>query len=138
MSSDIKDKPQSFGRFLVHGDAKYRRSHRVGSSRCYLFSNRVVTSETLAKLVGPMIALSPAAADRLYGGKLVGGECGGVSPVPSLPWASSAQTWPCSPFYDCRLRGGGGGIKHLPLGRREASNPVSEMLVNNFSAGIIG
>ena len=67
MSSDIKIKVQSFGRFpQQHGDAKYRRVYRVGYHHRVIYSNRVVTERDAGEAGRADDHLSPAAADRLY------------------------------------------------------------------------
>ena len=67
MSSDIKIKVQSFGRFLSNMVMPNIGAFIAWGIITALFiPTGWLPNETLAKLVGPDDHLSPAAADRLY------------------------------------------------------------------------
>ncbi len=61
-----------------HGDAKYRRVYRVGIITALFIPTGWLPNETLAKLVGPMITYLLPLLIGYTGGRLVGGDRGGV------------------------------------------------------------
>ncbi len=105
MSSDIKIKVQKLWSFQQHGDAKYRRVYRVGYQPRYLFQQGGYRT-TLAKLVKPMITYLLPLLIGYTGGKLVGGERGGVVGAITTMGVIVGADMPDVPrFYDCRSAG---------------------------------
>ncbi len=97
LSPDTKVKIQNFGRFLSN-----MVMPNIGAFIAWGFITALfiptgwLPSETLAKLVGPMITYLLPLLIGYTGGKLIGGDRGPWS-VPSRPWASSwGPTSPCS------------------------------------------
>lgn len=79
MSSDIKIKVQSFGRFLSNMVMPNIGAFIAWGIITALFiPTGWLPNETLAKLVGPMITYLLPLLIGYTGGKLVGGERGGV------------------------------------------------------------
>ena len=139
MSSDIKIKVQSFGRFL---------SNMVMPNIGACISWGIITAlfiptgwlpnETLAKLVGPMITYLLPLLIGYTGGKLVGGERGGVVGAITTMGVIVGADMPM--FLGSMIAGPLGGycIKKFDNWVDGKIKSGFEMLVNNFSAGIIG
>ena len=103
MSSDIKIKVQSFGRFLSNMVMPNIGAFIAWGIITALFiPTGWLPNETLAKLVGPMITYLLPLLIGYTGGKLVGGERGGVvgaittmgvivgADMPMFLWAAGA------------------------------------------------
>lgn len=139
MSSDIKIKVQSFGRFL---------SNMVMPNIGAFIAWGIITAlfiptgwwpnETLAKLVGPMITYLLPLLIGYTGGKLVGGERGGVVGAITTMGVIVGADMPM--FLGAMIAGPLGGycIKKFDAAVDGKIKSGFEMLVNNFSAGIIG
>ncbi|EKY3230852.1 PTS mannitol transporter subunit IICBA [Cronobacter malonaticus] len=139
MSSDIKIKVQSFGRFL---------SNMVMPNIGAFIAWGIITAlfiptgwwpnETLAKLVGPMITYLLPLLIGYTGGKLVGGERGGVVGAITTMGVIVGADIPM--FLGAMIAGPLGGfcIKKFDASVDGKIKSGFEMLVNNFSAGIIG
>ncbi|EOA0224020.1 mannitol-1-phosphate 5-dehydrogenase [Escherichia coli] len=95
-------------------------------------------NETLAKLVGPMITYLLPLLIGYTGGKLVGGERGGVVGAITTMGVIVGADMPM--FLGSMIAGplGGWCIKHFDRWVDGKIKSGFEMLVNNFSAGIIG
>ena len=131
MSSDIKIKVQSFGRFLGAFIA-------WGIITALFIPTGWLPNETLAKLVGPMITYLLPLLIGYTGGKLVGGERGGVVGAITTMGVIVGADMPM--FLGSMIAGplGGWCIKHFDRWVDGKIKSGFEMLVNNFSAGIIG
>ncbi len=139
MSSDIKIKVQSFGRFL---------SNMVMPNIGAFIAWGIITAlfiptgwwpnETLAKLVGPMITYLLPLLIGYTGGRLVGGERGGVVGAITTMGVIAGADMPM--FLGSMIAGplGGWCIKKFDAAVDGKIKSGFEMLVNNFSAGIIG
>lgn len=139
MSSDIKIKVQSFGRFL---------SNMVMPNIGAFIAWGIITalfiptgwwpSETLAKLVGPMITYLLPLLIGFTGGRLVGGDRGGVVGAITTMGVIVGADMPM--FLGAMIAGplGGWCIKKFDAQVDGKIKSGFEMLVNNFSAGIIG
>ena len=100
MSSDIKIKVQSFGRFLSNMVMPNIGAFIAWGIITALFiPTGWLPNETLAKLVGPMITYLLPLLIGYTGGKLVGGERGGVVGYRRRRHADVPR------FYDCRSAG---------------------------------
>ena len=95
-------------------------------------------NETLAKLVGPMITYLLPLLIGYTGGKLIGGERGGVVGAITTMGVIVGADMPM--FLGAMIAGplGGWAIKHFDSWVDGKIKSGFEMLVNNFSAGIIG
>ncbi|GKX39423.1 PTS mannitol transporter subunit IICBA [Pectobacterium carotovorum] len=139
LSPDIKIKVQNFGRFL---------SNMVMPNIGAFIAWGIITAlfiptgwfpnETLAKLVGPMITYLLPLLIGYTGGRLVFGERGGV--VGAITTMGVIVGTDIPMFLGAMIVGplGGWAIKrfdHMVDGKIKSG---FEMLVNNFSAGIIG
>ncbi len=149
MSSDIKIKVQSFGRFLSKRSFGRFLSNMVMPNIGAFIAWGIITAlfiptgwlpnETLAKLVGPMITYLLPLLIGYTGGKLVGGERGGVvGAITTMGVIVGLQTCRC--LLGSMIAGplGGWCIKHFDRWVDGKIKSGFEMLVNNFSAGIIG
>ena len=72
------------------------------------------------------------------GGKLVGGERGGVVEPSPMGVIVGADMPMFLRFYDCGSAGRPGALRHFDRWVDGKIKSGFEMLVNNFSAGIIG
>lgn len=139
MSSDIKIKVQSFGRFLSNMVMPNIGAFIAWGIITALFiPTGWLPNETLAKLVGPMITyLLPLLIGYTYG-KLVGGERGGVVGAITTMGVIVGADMPM--FLGSMIAGPLGGycIKKFDSWVDGKIKSGFEMLVNNFSAGIIG
>jgi len=138
-SSDIKIRVQSFGRFL---------SNMVMPNIGAFIAWGIITAlfiptgwwpnETLARLVGPMITYLLPLLIGYTGGRLVGGDRGGVVGAITTMGVIVGADMPM--FLGAMIAGPLGGWAIKSFDRRVEGKIKSgfEMLVNNFSAGIIG
>lgn len=139
MSSDIKIKVQSFGRFLSNMVMPNIGAFIAWGIITALFiPTGWLLNETLAKLVGPMITYLLPLLIGYTGGKLVGGERGGVVGAITTMGVIVGADMPM--FLGSMIAGplGGWCIKHFDRWVDGKIKSGFEMLVNNFSAGIIG
>ena len=139
MSSDIKIKVQSFGRFLSNMVMPNIGAFIAWGIITALFiPTGWLPNETLAKLVGPMITYLLPLLIGYTGGKLVGGERGGVGGAITTMGVIVGADMPM--FLGSMIAGplGGWAIKKFDVWVDGKIKSGFEMLVNNFSAGIIG
>lgn len=139
MSSDIKIKVQSFGRFLSNMVMPNIGAFIAWGIITALFiTTGWLPNETLAKLVGPMITYLLPLLIGYTGGKLVGGERGGVVGAITTMGVIVGADMPM--FLGSMIAGplGGWAIKKFDVWVDGKIKSGFEMLVNNFSAGIIG
>ena len=139
MSSDIKIKVQSFGRFLSNMVIPNIGAFIAWGIITALFiPTGWLPNETLAKLVGPMITYLLPLLIGYTGGKLVGGERGGVVGAITTMGVIVGADMPM--FLGSMIAGplGGWAIKKFDVWVDGKIKSGFEMLVNNFSAGIIG
>lgn len=139
MSSDIKIKVQSFGRFLSNMVMPNIGAFIAWGIITALFiPTGWLPNETLAKLVGPMITYLLPLLIGYTGGKLVGGERGGVVGAITTMGVIVGADMPM--FLGSMIAGplGGWAIKKFDVWVDSKIKSGFEMLVNNFSAGIIG
>ncbi|WP_334652742.1 PTS mannitol transporter subunit IICBA [Klebsiella michiganensis] len=139
MSSDIKIKVQSFGRFLSNMVMPNIGAFIAWGIITALFiPTGWLPNETLAKLVGPMITYLLPLLIGYTGGKLVGGERGGVVGAITTMGVIVGANMPM--FLGSMIAGplGGWAIKKFDVWVDGKIKSGFEMLVNNFSAGIIG
>ncbi|HEY1844751.1 MAG TPA: PTS mannitol transporter subunit IICBA [Buttiauxella sp.] len=139
MSSDIKIKVQSFGRFLSNMVMPNIGAFIAWGIITALFiPTGWMPSETLAKLVGPMITYLLPLLIGYTGGRLIGGDRGGVVGAITTMGVIVGADMPM--FLGAMIAGplGGWAIKHFDAWVDGKIKSGFEMLVNNFSAGIIG
>ncbi|WP_086872467.1 PTS mannitol transporter subunit IICBA [Kosakonia pseudosacchari] len=139
MSSDIKIKVQSFGRFLSNMVMPNIGAFIAWGIITALFiPTGWLPNETLAKLVGPMITYLLPLLIGYTGGRLVGGDRGGVVGAITTMGVIVGADMPM--FLGAMIAGplGGWAIKHFDNWVDGKIKSGFEMLVNNFSAGIIG
>ncbi len=139
MSSDIKIKVQSFGRFLSNMVMPNIGAFIAWGIITALFiPTGWLPSETLAKLVGPMITYLLPLLIGFTGGRLVGGDRGGVVGAITTMGVIVGADMPM--FLGAMIAGPLGGycIKKFDASVDGKIKSGFEMLVNNFSAGIIG
>lgn len=139
MSSNLKVKVQSFGRFLSN-----MVMPNIGAFIAWGFITALFIptgwfpNETLAKLVGPMITYLLPLLIGYTGGKLVGGDRGAV--VGAITTAGVIIGTDIPMFLGAMIAGptGGWAIKKFDQWADGKIKSGFEMLVNNFSSGIIG
>lgn len=139
LSPDHKVKIQNFGRFLSN-----MVMPNIGAFIAWGFITALfiptgwLPNETLAKLVGPMITYLLPLLIGYTGGKLVGGERGAVVGAVTTMGVIVGTDIPM--FMGAMIVGplGGWAIKHFDRAIDGKVKSGFEMLVNNFSAGIIG
>ncbi|HKS33329.1 MAG TPA: PTS mannitol transporter subunit IICBA [Enterobacteriaceae bacterium] len=139
MSSDIKIKVQSFGRFLSNMVMPNIGAFIAWGIITALFiPTGWLPNETLAKLVGPMITYLLPLLIGYTGGRLIGGERGGVVGAITTMGVIVGADMPM--FLGAMIVGPLGGycIKKFDAAVDGKIKSGFEMLVNNFSAGIIG
>ncbi|MEX5410803.1 PTS mannitol transporter subunit IICBA [Atlantibacter hermannii] len=139
MSSDIKIKVQSFGRFLSNMVMPNIGAFIAWGIITALFiPTGWLPNETLAKLVGPMITYLLPLLIGYTGGRLIGGDRGGVVGAITTMGVIVGADMPM--FLGAMIAGplGGWAIKHFDNWVDGKIKSGFEMLVNNFSAGIIG
>ncbi|EMC8778515.1 PTS mannitol transporter subunit IICBA [Providencia rettgeri] len=139
VTSNIKLKVQNFGRFL---------SNMVMPNIGAFIAWGLITAlfiptgwwpnETLAQLVGPMITYLLPLLIGYTGGRLVGGERGGIVGAIITMGVIVGADMPM--FMGAMIAGplGGYAIKRFDLWIEGKIKTGFEMLVNNFSSGIIG
>lgn len=139
VTSNIKLKVQNFGRFL---------SNMVMPNIGAFIAWGLITAlfiptgwwpnETLAQLVGPMITYLLPLLIGYTGGRLVGGERGGIVGAITTMGVIVGTDMPM--FMGAMIAGplGGYAIKRFDLWIEGKIKTGFEMLVNNFSSGIIG
>ena len=138
-SADFKIKVQSFGRFL---------SNMVMPNIGAFIAWGIITAlfiptgwwpnETFVKLVDPMITYLLPLLIGYTGGRLVGGDRGGVVGAITTMGVIVGASMPM--FLGAMIAGplGGWAIKRFDRAVDGKIKSGFEMLVNNFSAGIIG
>ncbi len=139
LSPDAKIKIQSFGRFLSN-----MVMPNIGAFIAWGFITALfiptgwLPNETLAKLVGPMINYLLPLLIGYTGGKVVGGERGAV--VGAITTMGVIVGTDIPMFMGAMIVGplGGFAIKKFDEAIHGKVKSGFEMLVNNFSAGIIG
>ncbi|MDD2344146.1 MAG: PTS transporter subunit EIIC, partial [Tolumonas sp.] len=139
LSPDTKVKIQNFGRFLSN-----MVMPNIGAFIAWGFITALfiptgwLPNETLAKLVGPMIMYLLPLLIGYTGGKLVGGERGAVVGAVTTMGVIVGTDIPM--FMGAMMAGplGGWAIKHFDRAIEGKVKSGFEMLVNNFSAGLIG
>jgi len=139
MSSDIKIRVQSFGRFLSNMVMPNIGAFIAWGIITALFiPTGWLPNETLAKLVGPMITYLLPLLIGYTGGRLVGGDRGGVVGAITTMGVIVGADMPM--FLGAMIAGplGGWAIKRFDAWVDGKIKSGFEMLVNNFSAGIIG
>ncbi|ADP10788.1 PTS system, mannitol-specific enzyme IIABC components [Erwinia sp. Ejp617] len=138
-SSDIKVKVQSFGRFLSNMVMPNIGAFIAWGIITALFiPTGWLPNATLAKLVAPMITYLLPLLIGYTGGRLVGGDRGGVVGAITTMGVIAGADMPM--FLGSMVAGPLGGWAIKTFDRRIDGRIKSgfEMLVNNFSAGIIG
>ncbi|WP_075182455.1 PTS mannitol transporter subunit IICBA [Pantoea sp. 1.19] len=139
MSSSVKVKVQSFGRFLSNMVMPNIGAFIAWGIITALFiPTGWLPNETLAKLVGPMITYLLPLLIGFTGGRLVGGDRGGVVGAITTMGVIVGASMPM--FLGAMIAGplGGWAIKRFDQLVDGKVKSGFEMLVNNFSAGIIG
>ncbi|MCK3657884.1 PTS mannitol transporter subunit IICBA [Pasteurellaceae bacterium Pebbles2] len=139
LSASAKVKIQSFGRFLSN-----MVMPNIGAFIAWGFITALfiptgwVPNEQLAKLVGPMITYLLPLLIGYTGGKLVGGDRGAV--VGAITTAGVIVGTDIPMFLGAMIAGptGGWAIKSFDKWADGKIKSGFEMLVNNFSSGIIG
>ncbi len=139
LSPETRVKIQNFGRFLSN-----MVMPNIGAFIAWGFLTALfiptgwLPNETLAKMVGPMITYLLPLLIGYTGGKLVGGERGGVVGAVTTMGVVVGADIPM--FMGAMMVGplGGWAIKRFDRAIDGKVKSGFEMLVNNFSAGIIG
>ncbi|MEN5017444.1 PTS mannitol transporter subunit IICBA [Erwinia sp. Eh17-17] len=138
-SSDIKIRVQNFGRFLSNMVMPNIGAFIAWGIITALFiPTGWLPNETMAKLVGPMITYLLPLLIGYTGGRLVGGDRGGVVGAITTMGVIVGADMPM--FLGSMIAGplGGWAIKTFDRMVDGKIKSGFEMLVNNFSAGIIG
>lgn len=139
MSSSIKVKVQSFGRFLSNMVMPNIGAFIAWGIITALFiPTGWLPNATLAKLVEPMIVYLLPLLIGYTGGRLVGGDRGGVVGAITTMGVIAGANMPM--FLGAMIVGPLGGFA-IRLFDKSIDGKIKsgfEMLVNNFSAGIIG
>ncbi|GAB7261321.1 PTS mannitol transporter subunit IICBA [Dickeya ananatis] len=139
LSPDTKVKVQNFGRFLSNMVMPNIGAFIAWGIITALFiPTGWIPNATLAKLVGPMITYLLPLLIGFTGGRLVGGERGGVVGAITTMGVVVGSDIPM--FLGAMIAGplGGWAIKRFDAAVDGKIKSGFEMLVNNFSAGIIG
>ena len=139
LSPDAKIKVQSFGRFLSN-----MVMPNIGAFIAWGFITALfiptgwLPNETLASLVGPMITYLLPLLIGYTGGKMTGGDRGAV--VGAITTMGVIVGTDIPMFMGAMIVGplGGMAIKRFDEAVHGKVKSGFEMLVNNFSAGIIG
>ncbi len=139
LSQNSKIKIQNFGRFLSN-----MVMPNIGAFIAWGFITALfiptgwLPNETLANMVGPMITYLLPLLIGYTGGKLVGGDRGAV--VGAITTMGVIVGTDIPMFMGAMIVGPAGGwaIKHFDQAIHGKVKSGFEMLVNNFSAGIIG
>ncbi|MGP2541087.1 PTS mannitol transporter subunit IICBA [Yersinia sp. 2541 StPb PI] len=138
-SPDAKVRIQNFGRFLSNMVMPNIGAFIAWGIITALFiPTGWLPNETLAKLIGPMITYLLPLLIGFTGGRLVGGDRGGVVGAITTMGVIVGADMPM--FLGAMIVGplGGWAIKHFDRWVEGKIKSGFEMLVNNFSAGIIG
>lgn len=138
-SPDAKVRVQNFGRFLSNMVMPNIGAFIAWGIITALFiPTGWLPNETLAKLVGPMITYLLPLLIGFTGGRLVGGDRGGVVGAITTMGVIVGADMPM--FLGAMIVGplGGWTIKHFDRWVEGKIKSGFEMLVNNFSSGIIG
>jgi len=138
-SPDVKIKVQNFGRLLSNMVMPNIGAFIAWGIITALFiPTGWIPNETLAKLVGPMITYLLPLLIGYTGGRLVGGDRGGVVGAITVMGVIVGADMPM--FLGAMIAGplGGWCIKRFDRWVDGKIKSGFEMLVNNFSAGIIG
>lgn len=138
-SPDVKIKVQNFGRFLSNMVMPNIGAFIAWGIITALFiPTGWIPNETLAKMVGPMITYLLPLLIGFTGGRLVGGDRGGVVGAITVMGVIVGADMPM--FLGAMIAGplGGWCIKRFDRWVDGKIKSGFEMLVNNFSAGIIG
>ncbi len=138
-SPDVKIKVQNFGRFLSNMVMPNIGAFIAWGIITALFiPTGWIPNETLAKLVAPMITYLLPLLIGYTGGRLVGGDRGGVVGAITVMGVIVGADMPM--FLGAMIAGplGGWCIKRFDRWVDGKIKSGFEMLVNNFSAGIIG
>lgn len=138
-SPDAKVRVQNFGRFLSNMVMPNIGAFIAWGIITALFiPTGWLPNETLAKLVGPMITYLLPLLIGFTGGRLVGGDRGGVVGAITTMGVIVGADMPM--FLGAMIVGplGGWAIKHFDRWVEGKIKSGFEMLVNNFSSGIIG
>ncbi|PTW02783.1 PTS system mannitol-specific IIC component [Halanaerobium saccharolyticum] len=137
--SSFQNKVQNFGRFLS-GMVMPNIGAFIawGLITAFFIPTGWVPNEGLAGLVGPMITYMLPLLIAFSGGKLVAGVRGGVVGVVATMGVIVGSDIPM--FIGAMVMGpfGGWTIKHVDKMFEGKIKSGFEMLINNFSAGIIG
>jgi PTS system mannitol-specific IIC component len=137
--SSFQNKVQNFGRFLS-GMVMPNIGAFIawGLITAFFIPTGWVPNEGLASLVGPMITYMLPLLIAFSGGKLVAGIRGGVVGVVATMGVIVGSDIPM--FIGAMIMGpfGGWTIKHVDKMFEGKIKSGFEMLINNFSAGIIG
>ncbi|PUU89491.1 MAG: PTS system, mannitol-specific IIA component [Halanaerobium sp.] len=137
--SSFQNKVQNFGRFLS-GMVMPNIGAFIawGLITAFFIPTGWVPNEGLASLVGPMITYMLPLLIAFSGGKLVAGVRGGVVGVVATMGVIVGSDIPM--FIGAMVMGpfGGWTIKHVDKMFEGKIKSGFEMLINNFSAGIIG
>ncbi|WP_315708748.1 PTS mannitol transporter subunit IICBA [Brenneria uluponensis] len=139
LSPDTRVKIQNFGRFLSNMVMPNIGAFIAWGIITALFiPTGWIPNETLAKLVGPMIKYLLPLLIGYTGGRLIGGERGGVVGAITTMGVIVGEDIPM--FLGAMIVGplGGWTIKRFDKMVDGKIRSGFEMLVNNFSAGIIG
>ncbi|HDR1918792.1 TPA: PTS mannitol transporter subunit IICBA [Pasteurella multocida] len=139
LSANAKVKVQNFGHFLSN-----MVMPNIGAFIAWGFITALfiptgwLPNETLAKLVGPMITYLLPLLIGYSGGKLIAGERGAV--VGAIATAGVIVGTDIPMFLGAMIAGptGGWAIKRFDKWADGKIKSGFEMLVNNFSSGIIG
>lgn len=138
-SPDVKVKVQNFGRFLSNMVMPNIGAFIAWGIITALFiPTGWIPNATLVKLVDPMISYLLPLLIGFTGGRLVGGDRGGVVGAITTMGVIVGADIPM--FLGAMIAGplGGWCIKHFDRWVDGKIKSGFEMLVNNFSAGIIG
>ncbi|TAA45980.1 PTS mannitol transporter subunit IICBA [Corallincola spongiicola] len=139
LNANTKVRVQSFGRFLSN-----MVMPNIGAFIAWGFVTALfiptgwLPNETLATLVGPMITYLLPLLIGYTGGKLIGGDRGGVVGAATTMGVIVGSDMPM--FMGAMMAGplGGWAIKKVDAFLEGKVKSGFEMLVNNFSAGIVG
>ena len=110
----------------------------MGTYYCFIYSNRLFPNESLAKLVDPMVKYLLPLLIGYTGGKLVHDQRGGVVGAIATMGVIVGSDIPM--FLGAMIMGPLGGyiIKKFDQFIEGKVKTGFEMLINNFSAGILG
>ncbi|MCW7550472.1 PTS mannitol transporter subunit IICBA [Photorhabdus sp. APURE] len=139
VTSNIKLKVQNFGRFLSNMVMPNLSAFIAWGLLSALFiPTGWYPNETLARLVSPMITYLLPLLIGYTGGRLVGGERGGIVGAITTIGVIAGADIPM--FMGAMIAGPLGGFAIRHFDRRVEGKVKSgfEMLLNNFSSGIIG